>query len=339
MQVTRAAVRVPALRITLVMLSVTALVSGCHVPGTGGSDSVSGSGSITVAYIPGIENAPLSVGVKDGLFQQHGLTVTLKTEPSVTDELAALADGQAQIAVGDYTDFLYEQANGKTPLRLIADGYDAASNSVAILTLPNSSINSPDQLTTVGTPLADEVPQDTKPGAGTIPYNIETLAAQEVLQNEGVSPSSVSWMQEAPADIISALRNGTVSAILVTEPYITEAEQQLGAVELVDASSGVASGLPLSGYFSAASYAAKNPTNVQAFQQALSQAQADCAQRGPVQAVLPQLTSMSTQNAALITLGTYPTSLSLSQVDRVATLMYESGMTNTTVSLNTMASG
>jgi NitT/TauT family transport system substrate-binding protein len=125
-----------------------------------------------------------------------------------------------------------------------------------------------------------------------------------------------------------------VGAILATEPYILEAEEQLGAVEVADVTSGVTSGLPMSGYFSLASYANANGANVQAFQAALDQAQSDCAQRGPVQTVLPSLTDISKDDAALVTLGTYPTSLNVGQVQRVAALMYDSGMTSSQVNVS-----
>jgi len=343
MRLTCASAHVSALRIPLTVVLVAVLVAGCHVPGTGASGAVSGSRSITVAFVPAIDNAPLSVAAKDGLFQQHGLNVTVKSYPSLDAEFAALTSGQAQIAVGDYTDFLYEQSlyetqsTGHFSLRLIADAYDAAPNSVAILTLPGSGITTPQQLQGqsggVATPLAQVAPY-----SPAVPYNVQTLAAEEVLQNDGVSPSSVEWAPTPAQDMIGELRSGQVKAILVTEPYIIEAEQ-LGAVEVVDATSGVTSGLPMSGYFSLSSYASANPSAVQAFQAALDQAQSDCAQRGPVQAVLPDLTGMSTDNSALVTLGTYPISLNVGQVQRVASLMYDSGMINLPVSVNAMTSG
>jgi NitT/TauT family transport system substrate-binding protein len=326
------------LRLAPAVLAVVVLASGCHVLGIGASGPASGSGPITVAVVPGIDNAPLRVGVQDGLFRKDGLDVTVKQYLSLGAEFQALASGQAQIAVGDYTGFLYEQATGRASLRLVADAYDAAANSVAILTLPGSGITTPQQLQGqpggVATPLAQLAPPSTA-----VPYNIATLAAQEVLQNDGVSPSSVNWTQMPPQDMIGALRSGAVKAILATEPYILEAEEQLGAVEVLDASSGVTSGLPLSGYFSLASYARANPSAVQAFQAALDQAQSDCAQRGPVQAVLPNLTGMSNGEAALITLGTYPASLNAGQVQRVAGLMYDSGMISNPVSVSALAAG
>jgi NitT/TauT family transport system substrate-binding protein len=336
MRLAWASVRVSDLRIAPVVLSVVVLVSGCNVLGTGASGAASGSGAITVAVVPGIDSAPLRVAIQEGLFQQHGLNVTVKDYQSLGAEFRALTNGQAQIAVGDYTGFFYEQATGRASLRLIADGYDAASNSVAILTLPGSGITTPQQLQGggVATP-----PAQTIPYSAAVPYNIQTLAAEQVLQNDGVSPSAVNWTEMPAQVMIGALRSGQVKAILATEPYILEAEKQLGAVEVLNASSGVTSGLPMSGYFSLASYAHANPSAVQTFQEALAQAQADCAQRGPEQSVLPHLTGMSTGDAALVTLGTYPTSLNAGQVQRVATLMYDSGMIRNPVSVSALTSG
>jgi NitT/TauT family transport system substrate-binding protein len=324
------------LRTVPLVLSVTALASSCHVPGIGASGAASGSGTITVAVAPGIDSAPLSVGVQQGLFQQHGLKVTIKDYQTLDAESQALRSGQVQVAVGDYTDFFYEQANGKLALRLIADAYDAAPNSVAILALPGSKITTPQDLEAAGvaTPPAQVVPY-----SGAVPYNIQTLAAQEVLANDGVSPSSVTWTPLPGQDTLTALRTGKVKAILVSEPYILQAEEQLGAVEVVNASNGVTSGLPMSGYFSLSSYVHENPPVVKAFQAALEQAQSECAERGPVQAVLPQLTGMSAGNASLVTLGTYPTSLNVGQVQRVATLMYDSGMIASPLNVSALASG
>jgi NitT/TauT family transport system substrate-binding protein len=264
--------------------------------------------------------------------------VTVRDYQTLDAELQALTSGQAQVAAGDYTSFLYEQATGHASLHLIADGYDAASNSAAILTLPSSGITSPQQLQDQPGAVAT-APGQVIPYSDKVPYSIETLSAEEVLQNDGVSPSSVNWTPVRPQDMIGALRSGYVTAILATQPYVLEAEEQLGAVEVMDADSGVASGLPVSGYFSLASFAHANPSAVQAFQGALEQAQSDCAQRGPVQAVLPQLTGMTTRDAALVTLGTYPTSLNASQVQRVAALMYDSGMIRNPVSVSALTSG
>jgi NitT/TauT family transport system substrate-binding protein len=333
MRLSWSGVSAPVSRAASAVLLAT-LISGCSVLNSGSS----ASGSMTVAVVPGIDNAPLSVAVKDGLFQDHGLRVTVKDYPSVSAELEAVTSGQAQVAAGDYTSFLYDQSTRRTPLRLVADGYDATSDSVAILTLPGSKITTPQQLEGLSGGVAT-APAEVAPYSETAPYNFQTLAAEEVLQNDGVSPSSVTWKQVQPADMIGALRSGQVKAILATEPYILEAEEQLGAVEVLDASTGVTSGLPMSGYFTLGTYAQANPSAVQAFQEALSQAQANSTQRGLVQAVLPKLTGMTSGNASLVTLGTYPVALNVGQVQRVATLMYDSGMIRNPVTVSALTSG
>lgn len=325
-----------ASRVALASVVVAVLVSGCHVPGTAAAGpAASGSGSITVAAVPGIDNAPLQVAVQDGLFRQHGLNVTVKSYPSVSKEIQALNAGQADIAAGDYTDFFAAQAARRAKLRLIADGYDAAPGSVAVLTLPGSGVTSPQTL-----PGRWEV---AAPPAGTayspgIPNNMETLMAEQVLQNDGVSPSSVNWQPKPLPDMITALQHGHVKAILVPEPYVFEAESQLGAVEVLDASSASANtaGLPLSGYFSLDKYTSAQPAAVRAFQAALSEAQGQAGMRGPVQAVLPRLTGMTQQDAAMVTVGTYPTVLSVGQVQRVVSLMVDSGMLPSPIDVNAL---
>jgi NitT/TauT family transport system substrate-binding protein len=338
MRLAQAGARLPALRVAPAFLLLALLVSGCSFLGIGSSGGASGSGQVTVAAVPGIDNAPLRVAVQEGLFRQNGLNVVVRYYPSLAAEFRALTGGQAQIATGDYTDFFYLQATGGAKLRLIADGYDAVSNSVAILTLPSSRITSPQQLQSLPGGVATTLHQMITPSTG-LPFNIQTLAADQVLQNDGVSPSSVTWSEMEPQNMIGALRSGQVKAILTTEPYILQAEEQLGAIEVVNASSGVTSGLPLSGYFSLASYQHAHPSAVRAFQQALAQAQAECAQRGPAQGVLSHLTGISAGESALVTLGTYPVSLNVGQVQRVATLMYDSGMIRTPINVTSLTSG
>jgi NitT/TauT family transport system substrate-binding protein len=352
MRLVRVSARIPGRRITLALASVALLVTGCRIPGTGGSSAGAGGGqTITVAVVSGAGNAPLSladaplrVAVSHGIFRQHGLNVVIKSYPTLSGVMSALGSGAAQVASGDYTSFLYQQATGAMNLRLIADGYDAAPNMMEILTLPDSPITTPQQLANAKVKVATPertVTYDASRGssAASLPYNIETLAASTVLRADGVSPSTVNWKPTPVADMISALQHHQVGAILVPEPYVFEAESRLGAQELLDSCSGATSGLPLSGYFSLDRFMDTHPAAMDAFRSALQQAQADAAMRGPVQAVLPSATGMTTQDAALVTLGTYPTSLSIGQVQRVAQLMFDSGMIRDTVNVKRLAVG
>jgi NitT/TauT family transport system substrate-binding protein len=315
------------------------LLAGCGALG-GGSSSLSGSNSstITVAAIPGIGNAPLFIAAKDGLFSQHGLTVTIKKYTSLAQEIDDLNSGQVDIAAGDYTGFFKQPK--VNDLRVVADGYDAVPSVIEVLTLPTSKITAPADLENqkVATPPAQAI---TLPATGvpTQPYNIETLATQSVLRNDGASTSSITWDPMSASREVSALANHTVGAIVVTEPYIFQAESQLGAVALLDSCSGVTSGLPLLGYFTTKAYASAHPATAKAFRAALLQAQSNAAVRGPVQSALTSTAVISKTDAPLITLGTYPTFFSVGQVQRVAALMYDAGMLTSLISVRSLALG
>ena len=316
--------------LTLGSALLIVLAAGCSVPGTSPGQAA-GSQEITVAAVPDVANAPLQVAVKDGLFTEKHVNVTVRTYQTLQQAYAALASGQAQVISGDYAGLLYMQAHvAQARLQLIADGYDATPGVMEVLTLPGSAITAPQDLEgqTVATP-----PTELAPYSADAPYNSETLATEAVLQSDGVSPPGVQWKAMAPGSMISALRDHTVSAIVTTQPYILQAETELGAVELLDACSGVTASLPLSGYFTTAGYARGHAAALQDFRSALNAATASTAQLGTVRTVLRSLPGMSSREAALVTIGQYPTFLSVGQVQRVADLMYGTGMITTTISV------
>ena len=334
--------RVSFSHVALGIVSLALLVPACQATGTAATGQAPSGTSITVGVVPSVDNAPLRVAVNDGLFRQHGLNVTIKTFSSLSPEVKALASGQIDIAAGDYVDFFYLQATGKASLHLVADGYDATSSIMEVLTEPGSGVTTPSDLAgkTVATPLAQLIPA----GSGgyahdNVPYSLETLATESVLQSDGVSPATITWKPTPAQNMIQELSSGQVTAILVTEPYILQAESQLGAVEVLDSLSAETASLPLSGYFSLASYSRTHTPAVGAFQAALSTAQADSAIRGPVQAVLPSFTGIKARQASLVTLGSYPTFLNVGQVQRVAGLMYDSGMITNPLNINTLICG
>ena len=325
---------------TLASAWLVLFATGCHVPGMGTSSgrpagqAQGGGQQITVAVVPGFENAPLQVGVENGLFARHGLNVTVQTYQSLQQAYGAVTSGQAEIISGDYSGLLYMQAHAsRAQLRLITDGYDATPGLMEVLTLPGSPVRIPQDLQgkAVATP-----PRELAPFSASAPYNTETLATESALQSDGVSPSSVVWDAMPPGSMITALRDHKVSAIVASEPYILQAETQLGAIELLEACSGVTAGLPLSGYFTTTGFTGGHAAALRAFRAALDEAKASAAQPGTVQSVLRTLPEMSSREAALVTIGQYPTFLSVGQVQRVADLMYGTGMINTTLSVQSM---
>src|SRR5215470_4303285 len=140
------------------------LVAGCQFPGTGSSagSGATASGTITVAAAPGVADAPLYIGIKDGLFSRAGLTVKVVSNLSAQQQMSALRSGSANIVFADYADMFYAQEQKPSPhLLTVADGYDAGPNVMEILTLPGSSIVSPKYLAgkTIGTAAPQLMPR------------------------------------------------------------------------------------------------------------------------------------------------------------------------------------
>jgi NitT/TauT family transport system substrate-binding protein len=325
MRIGRSAQRVGGgrIRIAAACAAVGLLLAGCSAfGGSSASGSAPAGSSITVAAVPGVGDAPLYVAMRQGLFRQHGLTVHLHSYQTMDQVMAALHHGQADVAVGDYADFFYEQqTNTNAPMVVLADGYDAVPNIMDVLVRPDSPITTPQGLqgARIGTAEPQVMPHNV--AAPYTPYSIETVAASSALDNDGVQPNLVHWVPMPANDLVAALRTHQVDAILVTEPQIFQAESEIGARTILDACSGVTVNLPLEGYFAPKSFAEKNQTALDAFRSVMTRAQADAVQPAPLQAVLTRNAGMSRETASLITVGQYPTALKVTSLQRVADLM------------------
>lgn len=300
------------------------LVAAACSSGGGGMGTV--SGTITIAAAPGIDDAPLWLALQKGLFAADGLHVVIKDFGSQSAELNAIETNQADIAASDYGNiFAVEQE--KSNVKLLADGYDAGPASVEILSLPKYKVTTALDLQT--SPIG--LPVDTLVGSkqNGVPESLYVAAAREVMSNYLASGAdTLTWSLMSQQKEISDLAGGRLHAALLTEPYIYEAEANLGATPVLDVFSGGTAGLPISGYAATAAWVKANPTAVADFQAAIEQAQSDAGMAGPIQQVLPKLpgAGIGTQDADMATVGTYPTSINVGQLQRVNVTMTTQSM-------------
>ncbi len=298
------------------------LATGCSVPGTSSAAAEpTGSGTVTVAAPPGVADAPLYIGMKNGLFRQAGIHVRVvsTSDGSARSGVSALRSGQADIAFGDYADMFYAQQKSRRACRSWLTATTRRSSVMEVLTLPNSPITSPKDL--AGKIIGTAEPQE-MPFSSSKPYSLDTIATWSVLSSDNVDPTKITWKPMPITELIGALRTGEVNAILATEPTIYSAEIQLGAVPVLDSCTGATANLPLGGYFTDTGYAKAHAANVAAFRGALLKAQADASMTTPVQGALMHFAGLTVQTASLVTLGTYPTGLQVADLQRVANLMF-----------------
>jgi NitT/TauT family transport system substrate-binding protein len=302
--------------IPAVSLATTLVLAAC---GSSGGAKPSASGlektHLTVAALPIVDDAPLFLAIKKGYFRQAGLTVTPKIITQSTLALPDLLHGSVDIVGGgNYVSYMEGQARGTFSLKILVAGTECKPASFGVLALPSSGITSPAKLAG-------------KTIAVNLSSNIQTLTASAALKADGINPASVKYVVIPFPDMAAALKAGRVSAISVVEPFLTGAEQALGAKLVLSQCSGSLARFPLSGYFTTAAWAQQNPRTAQAFQRAMDKAQAYAdANPAAVRQVLPAYTKVTAAAAQHIVLNSFPATLSAAQLQRVADLMRAGGV-------------
>lgn len=305
-----------------------ATVAGCSSPGTGARPAAKSSPQptkVTVDALPIVDDAPLYLAQRDGLFARQGLRVSIRTVSQSTKAISQLRGGQADVAAGgNYVTWFKAQSQGEIDLRIVAEGALAAPGLDGVVVPPHSSITTPQAL--AHHTIAVNLPAP----------NVETLTLDSVLASDNVDVGTVRYATVPFPEIDSELQQGKVAAAWLVEPFLTEAEQSFGAVPVVDPTSGPTDGFPLDGYFTTAAFARAHPATVQAFQRAIEQAQAAAAHPQNVVDVLPRYIAVSKQTASLITLPSYPTAVQPRRLQYVADLMYRAGMLRSKLSVSTL---
>jgi NitT/TauT family transport system substrate-binding protein len=291
----------------------SATASGSASVSTSASGSAAGT-NIVVGALPVLDTAGLQVAIKEGYFKAAGLNVTVKSVAQSTAAIPDLLHGSIDvIGGGNYVSFLEAQAHGTFPVEFLAPAVNCTTNSYGVAAMPSSGITKASDLS--GKTIAVNLTQ-----------NIQTLTTSAVLQADGVSASSLHYIQIPFPDMVAALKAGRVNAISAVEPFLSAA-LAAGAKLVTSTCTGPAADFPLSGYITTQTWAQQHSAAAKAFQQALEKGNAFAnAHPDVVRSVLPTYTSLTAKAAATVPLGTYPGSLTTAPLQRIATLMKGGGL-------------
>ena len=293
--------------------------SGSSSPSSSGSTGSTGTGKpltrVSVGVLPIIDDAPLYVAIRQGLFRAQGLDVTpvlLADDTLGTEELLS---GRLQFTFSNYVTTILAASAGD-PLRVIADGAQDQAGATSIMVPKGSRVTGVQDLR--GKRVAVNALQ-----------NVGSLMVDSALQAYGVPPDSVKLTVVPFQRMAMALEHHAVDAAWVAEPFATLSEEQIGAQQLTDTAAGAMANFPIAGYETSAQYAQRSPAVVAAFQHAIEQAQGLAVNRAIVEQVLPTyIKGMTPQLLAAIHLDNYPTSLSVTRLQRVASAMLNAGLLN-----------
>ncbi|MEU0797306.1 ABC transporter substrate-binding protein [Amycolatopsis sp. NPDC005961] len=297
---------------TIPLVAALLATAGCSVFSSGATATPPQLERTTLRVGVGnaIDTAPLRIAVAAGKFGAAGLNVQL-VELGGEDGLAKLTAGDLDVTFGSDI-ALFRAAAGGTALQLQGEAYTSGPNTMALVTLPGSDYTVP---TSKKSPdIAVNMLDD-----------IGALAARSVLGTAGVDVAKIKFKQVGFDAMPQSLQSGDVDAALMIEPYITRAEKDLGAHILADGARGATLDFPLSAYASAKPFAQANPHTLAAFRKALGAAQQTATDPAVIRDSLPKFSDIDPTTAALISLGSYPTSLNGIRLQRVADLMHNSG--------------
>lgn len=294
------------------VLAVTVLTaSGCGLLNGGGPDTpapAAGHAKINLGIIATVDDAPVKLAQAKGYFSQEGLDVGVKVYPSVGQTMPALQSGEIDVTVMNYVSFFQAEAAKTLDGKIVSDAYQGTPDSVALLAKADAGIRTPKDLA------GKKVSVHSK-------GNIVELLIRAVLQDSGVDPNSVSFLEVKFPQIPAALANGQLDAGGDVEPYITQGEQQFGVQPTFKIVTGATDNIPLSGYVATNKWITAHSDTVAAFQRAMVKAQKAAADRSAISSVLPDLTGVDKQTSALLKLGVFPTSVDATRLQRVVTLM------------------
>jgi NitT/TauT family transport system substrate-binding protein len=267
---------------------------------------------LVVRTLATVDVAPAYIAKQRGYFAAEGLDVEFKVMPTAPDAITAMQSGQIDIMFGNYTSFFLAESKG-LKFRYVADGYQAAPKTLLVMVPPNSPIKKVSDLKgkTIGM-------ISTK--------NITELTVDSQLAANGVDPKTVT-MKTVPNDQqAAAAKTGKIDAVLMLEPFISQAQQNEGFTTLFDAAQGQTADIPLGGYAATEQFAQKNPNTAAAFARAMQKGAADAANRQVLEQIVPTYTKIDAKTASLITFGTYPTTLNKTRLQRVIDLMMTFGL-------------
>jgi NitT/TauT family transport system substrate-binding protein len=268
---------------------------------------------IVVAAVAGEGAGGLYIAQDKGLFAKAGLHVTIQTVTSSSTVIPAMLHGSVDVASGQYTSYFAVDAAGAAQLRILAAGYALGPHVQEIVVPGHSPITSPAGLK--GKTIAVNAP------------NSETTDLLfTALAPYGITPAQVHTVVIPFPAMPVALAAGHVDAAFLIEPFITEAVKQHGVRELADIDTGASTSIPISGYAVLASWEKKYPRTAAAFAAAIKEGNRIAATNlTALQTAFQVQLHLSPQITGVMATGSFPTSASPVQLQRVADLMLRFG--------------
>lgn len=328
--------RVPVLARTAAAAVVVLTVAACAdtpsvsgAPDDGGAIGTEELTTLVVGLIPIVDVAPVFVGIKQGIFAAHGLDIRPEMAEGGAAIVPAVTSDSYQVGFSNNVSLIIGVSRG-LPVKVVAaaSGISPDSNArpaeagyCAVVAAPDSDIAGPADL--AGETIA----------VNTV-NNIGDVTIRAALEDDGVDPDTVSFIQMGFAEMPAALDSGSIEAGWLCEPFLTTV-LDAGAVPLLDNYARTDPDLGVASYFVATSWAKANPDLVTAFAAAVRESM-DYARANPdaVRAAILDYTRVDADTADRMTLPDYPTDFNEQSLQTLIDLSERDGLLGGPVTLD-----
>lgn len=253
-------IKTSALKGLAVSLVVAFVASGCASSGAPDATSQpSGGGELTaisVGSLPVIDMAPIVWADDKGIFEQHGLDVTLETLQGGPVGVQKVATNELQFSFANQISTMIAQ-DANAPVVTLGALSALGDGALGIFVKDDSPVQTIEDLN--GLTIA----------VNTV-NNVGDVMFKNIVAELGLTVEPV-WVEVPYPEIAPGIERGSVDAGFLPEPFSTVG-REAGLRMVVDLTDPPNTSLPVSGYITNASFAASNPEVVAAFQAAIEEA-------------------------------------------------------------------
>jgi NitT/TauT family transport system substrate-binding protein len=253
---------------------------------------------IRVGLYPSADYAPFFVALKRGIFKKHGLDVKVTYVFTGSGLMASLTSGQADFATNSVTAGITAINNG-LPIKMLASAdIVPLKGNTEVLVKQDSSIRNWRDL-------------EGKTVATVNLQGLFHLGLAAAVEKAGGDPKSIRAVPMSPVDEGPALEAGRLDAVVLQDPFLTQAKQRFNFRSLGNPYTAVSYRVPAGAIFASNKTIEEKPGLVRTFTKAWKDA-ADYARTHPKLArqVVPKYTGITNEVAVKITLPIYDTTLS-----------------------------
>ncbi len=303
-----------SIRVSLAAAALSLLAAGCASADESAAPGSVEKPDLTVAMVPADDSAGWYIAEQDGLFAKQGLHVkidaAISSETAIDKQLAGVYD----VTDGNYVSYIQAEVQQHAQLEILTAG----------------SIMEPrcqEILVPAGSPIKDVAELKGKTIGVNVLNNIGTLLVSALLQDDGMSVKDVRFKAVPFPQMAQALQDHEVDAAWLPEPFVTGAEESIGAEPIADLDSGATLSLPISGYVVTKAWAKKYPKTLAALRRALVQAQR-IADTDPsaVEKAMVAYSGVSPTTAAVMAEPDFPLDTDTVLLQRIADLMQQFGL-------------